>query len=788
MRIPFILLLIVIAISVSAVSVHAQGNSLSGTVTTKINEEAIPGVTVEIPKLGLSTETDSEGRYEFKDLPLGSVTVVTHIEGFTDRALTVRITGGDQTLDIELSILGFAGEVTVTATGEEESVYSSFSSVNSIASGAIVKEASISIGDVLGNQSGVSVRSFGAGGTGRPSIRSFEGDRVLITQDGIRNGSIGAASGDHGEPISALNLERLEVIKGPATLLYGSNAIGGVVNAVSTDDEDFHEGVHGYFTVLGGSVSRQAGVAGGIEYGIKKNLFEFNFNSGREGDFETPLGRIPNSAARAFGGSGSWGYFADKGFVRGSVNLDRRRYGIPYAPLFESRELLSIINGGADCGGEEEEEEFGEEEEPNCQYDPNELRRIFANQLPPLPDEQIDIDMERNNFRFVGGFRDVSGPITSGTFTVDFTDYQHFEIETEDGVDEIATEFFNDTFSYRGVMKQRNYGNLSGQFGFEGYRRSYETIGAESLIDGRVRQYNFSVFGLQEISFEKIALQFGGRVENNRYRPVNSMIPNRSFTGFSGAAGIRFEVAQNASLIASFSSSYRPPALEELYNNGPHIGTVLFEVGDTNLSRERSNGFELSFRQQSKRIRFNGSFFYNDIRDFIYGAPVDEDGDGRVDVDDGLPIAAFVQADARYVGADASLEADVNDYFGIFLVGDIVDAELKSPGFSPPRIAPARLRTGVDFRYKGLSVRPEAVFVAERGAGDIFPLESPTDGYNLLNISGSYSFVANKTVHIFTFGGQNLTDELYRNHSNFLKDIVPQAGRGFKVSYTVRLF
>ncbi|NNE67987.1 MAG: TonB-dependent receptor [Pyrinomonadaceae bacterium] len=764
------------------IGVAAQGNTLSGTVTTEINDEVIPGVTIEIPKLGISTETDENGKYVFNDLPSGSYTLVTHIEGFSDRAVQVKVTAGAQTLDLKLSIRAFSGEVNVTATGEEESVFNSFSSVNSVGSTGIIERASSNIGDVLGDQAGISVRSFGAGGTGRPSIRSFEGDRVLITQDGIRNGSVGAASGDHGEPISAVNLERLEVIKGPATLLYGSNAIGGVVNAVSTDKNEAHDGFRGYFSTFGGSINRQGGIAGGLEFGAKKNLFELNLNSSREGDFNTPLGKIPNSGARSHGGSGSWGYLADKGFFRASVNIDRRRYGIPYAPLFESRELLSIINGGADCGGKEEGKE------PDCQFDPNEVRRIFANQLPPLPDEQIDIDMDRNNFRFVGGFRDVKGPISRGTFTVDFTDYQHFEVETEDGVDEIATSFFNDTFSYRAIFNQKDFEKLSGQFGFEGYRRSYLTVGAESLIDGRVRQNNFAVFGLQSLNFEKVALQFGARVESNRYRPANGVLPDLSFTGLSASVGVRFEVWKDASIVASFSSSYRPPALEELYNNGPHIGTVLFEIGDANLQHERSNGFELSFRQRSNRVRFNGSFFYNDIKDFIYGAPVDEDGDGRVDVEDGLPIAGFVQGDARYVGADASLEADINNNFGVFVVGDIVDAELKTPGFSPPRIAPARLRAGVDIRYKSFSFRPEGVFVSERGAGDIFALESPTDGYSLFNINGSYAFVVNKTAHIITFGGQNLTNKLYRNHSNFLKDIVPQPGRGFKVSYTVRLF
>jgi iron complex outermembrane receptor protein len=151
----------------------------------------------------------------------------------------------------------------------------------------------------------------------------------LVLQDGIRNGSVGSQSGDHGEPVDTLNLERLEVIKGPATLLYGSNAIGGVVNAVTGDETDAHPGLRGYFTGLGGTVNRQGGVSGGLEYGFKRFLFTGSGNFLNEGDFRTPLGRVPNSASRSSGGSTGLGYFGDKGYIRGRFNFDRRRYGIP---------------------------------------------------------------------------------------------------------------------------------------------------------------------------------------------------------------------------------------------------------------------------------------------------------------------------------------------------------------------------------------------------------------------------------------------------------------------------
>lgn len=760
----------------------AQNGIVRGTVTSSVNNSPVPNVSVQITPLGRTVETNEQGVYEFTDIPAGRYTLISHIDGFSDQAKNIVVAGGTLALvDFELSLAALREDVTVTATGTEESVYESFQSVNSVGSTRIKEQASTSIGEVLEREAGVGKRSFGPG-TARPVIRGFDGDRVLVLQDGIRTGSVGSQSGDHGEPIDTLSLERLEIVKGPATLLYGSNAIGGVVNAVTSDEDSAHEGVRGYFTGLGATNNRQAGTSGGVEYGYKKFVFKGNGNYLREGDYSTPLGRVPNSAARSFGGNGSVGYFADKGFLVGSFTGDRRRYGVPYAPLFEEGVLLTNSNG--DPCEPAEEGEGGEV----CQYDPFAIRDRFSNSLPEVPDEQIDLKLRRNNYRLRGGFRDVKGPISQGNFSIDFTDYQHQEIETADGIDEVATTFTNDTFSYRSLFQQANYKMLSGRFGFEGYRRGYLTEGAEALVNGRVRQNNFSVFGLEELDFGRVSFQFGGRVETNRYNPVNPIYADRNFTGFSGATAARFRLWEGASFVANFTSSYRAPALEELYNEGAHIGTVTFEIGDQNLNRERSNGFELSLRQQLKRVRINGSFFYYNINDFIFLAPQDTDEDGLIDVEDNLPIGAYTQENARFVGADLTVDVDINKYVGAFFNGDIVKAELRDSNLPLPRITPAKARFGLDFRYKGLSVRPEAIFVADKTADDIFSLETPTAGYGLFNVNGSYTISNDHTAHIFSVSSSNLGDRLYRNHLSFIKDLAPEQGRNLRFSYTLRFF
>ena len=760
--------------------------TIRGTVTSQVNGAPLSGASVQITQLRQSAETDEQGKYEFANIPVGRYTLVTHIEGFSDQAQNVvLVSGAMSALDFSLSLNSLREEVTITASGTEESVFESFQSVNSVGGTRIKEQASTSIGEVLERESGVGKRSFGPG-TSRPVIRGFDGDRVLVLQDGARTGSVGSQSGDHGEPIDTLNLERLEVIKGPATLLYGSNAIGGVVNAVTSDEDDPHQGIRGYFTGLGATNNRQGGTSGGVEYGYKKILFNANANFLREGDYSTPFGRIPNSSSRAYGGGTSLGYYAIKAFVVGSFNLDRRRYGVPYTPLYEAGSLLTNADGNP-CESTKEERPSGKGSE--CEYDIFAIRDRFSNSLPDVPDEAIDLKMRKNNYRIRGGFRDVKSLIAQGNFHIDYTNYRHQEIGTADLIDVVATTFTNDTLSYRGVLTQANYKMLSGRFGFEGYRRNYLTEGAEQLVDGKVRHNNFAVFGLQELSFDRVALQFGGRVETNRYAPTNTVLyENRNFTGFSGAAAARFRLWEGASFIANFTSAYRAPALEELYNEGAHIGTVTFEIGNQNLERERSTGIEFSLRQRLNRLRINGSFFYYSINNFVYLAPQDADDDGNIDVEGNLPVGNYLQSDARFMGADVSVDTDIKDWLGVFFIADVVKAELRDSGISLPRITPARARIGLDLKYKGLSVRPEAVFTGARKAGDIFSLETPTAGYGLFNVNASYTIAAKQTAHTFSVSTSNFGNRLYRNHLSYIKDLAPEPGRGLRFSYTVRFF
>src|SRR3712207_2917115 len=259
--------------------------TLRGTVSTAEGGTALHNVIVNIVQLHRSTETDDAGAFEFTNIPAGTYTVLVHMEGFPDATQQITIGAGSaQTLDFRMRLSNIKEEVTVTATGSEQSTFDSFQSVNTVDALMLSRESHPSIGEVLDKEPGVAKRSFGPG-SARPVVRGFDGDRVLVTQDGASTGSLGSQSADHAEPIDVLSLERIEVVKGPATLLYGSNAVGGVVNAI-TGHDFAHEGWRGYATGVGGTTNNQGGASGGLEYGTGKWVFWGNGSLQRTGDYE----------------------------------------------------------------------------------------------------------------------------------------------------------------------------------------------------------------------------------------------------------------------------------------------------------------------------------------------------------------------------------------------------------------------------------------------------------------------------------------------------------------------
>jgi iron complex outermembrane recepter protein len=277
-------------------------------------------------------------------------------------------------------------------------------------------------------------------------------------------------------------------------------------------------------------------------------------------------------------------------------------------------------------------------------------------------------------------------------------------------------------------------------------------------------------------------LQFGGRFEHNGYNPTNlaglAGLPQRSFNGVSGSAGFRVPLGGGTAFVANYTHSYRAPALEELYNNGPHPGNATFEIGNPALGRESSDGIDLGLRHSSERVRAEANFFYYNINSFIFLAPTG-------DVDDGLPVANYTQGDSRFVGTEGRLDVGLTRSIWLLSSIDYVNAELKT-GTPLPRIPPLRGRVGFEAFYKGFRFNPEVIVAQEQNR--LFTLETRTPGYKTVNLTASYTIARQHAAQTISFNAFNLNNELYFNHLSFIKGFAPEIGRGARLVYTIRFF
>jgi iron complex outermembrane receptor protein len=716
---------------------------------------AMHGVNVLIVELGLSTQSDDDGGYEFLDVPAGNYHVVSHLDHhFTEAAETVTINAGEATqLDFLLSLTPEKFEITVTAPDEQQTAFETFQNAQSLDTYDLNTSTAASLGEVLDHRVGTGVAKRSAGpGSSRPIVRGFDGDRVLIMEDGIRSGTLSSQSGDHGEVMNTAQLERLEIVKGPATLLYSGNAMGGTVNAVSRHHEHHrhpHQGLRGFVSASGGSNSGLAGSSTGFEYGKGKWMIWGQGGGVRTGDYSAPIeGEVFNSRTKTVNGGGGFGWYGEKMFFSADAKVDDGIYGLPSA-------------SATDGDDEPQQEEV----------------------------ERVAIDTLRRSYRFNWGLSNLGSAIESFVLKLSYIDWNHEELEFfKDGNSEIGTAFQNGQFVYRGVFEQRKKGALEGRFGFWGIGRDFQAEGEEALTPP-IDQNGFAIFALEELAFEGIKFQVGGRVETQKYHPMSVELTarpdggpaavDRQFTGGAAALGVNADLWKGGSFVANYAHSYRPPALEELYNFGPHVGNAAFEIGDSRLKAERGNGIDLSLRHKSNRARGEVSLFYFDFSDFIFPFATGE-------VVDGLQVIEFTQREARFAGAEASVSVALRSDLWLNMGMDFVDAQETNLNTPLPRIPPLRGKLGFEYRHGGLLVTPELIVASQQH--QTFTGETRTPGYAVVNLTASYTWAQQHLAHQFSANVFNVGDRLYRNHSSLIKEFAPEIGRGLRVTYMVRFF
>jgi iron complex outermembrane receptor protein len=731
------------AIAATASTVFAQGATVSGKVT-RDNGDAMSGAAVVLEELRREVRTTEEGTYRFDNVPPGNYHFSVRAEGYSTRRTEVNVTPQGATLDLVVELdLHFQEVVSVSPTARAQ--FESYQPTSVLAGQELQKQLEATLGATLQSEPGIAMRALGPG-PARPVIRGLDGDRVAVLQDGQRSGDLSSQSADHGVTINPSSAQRIEVVRGPATLLYGANAIGGLVNVI-TDQIPTQPITRtgGDFTLDLGSSAREAGGSGEVHLGNGAMGLHIGGYARHTGNFHTPDGEVENSQLRAsgfnVGASRVWG----NNYFGGSYVFDDSKYGVP------------IVEEGL-----------------------------------------ISLTPQKHAFTLRGGGQGLSGAVSSYRATLGIKRYTHDELHG----DEPETHFDNDTEEAELLVSHRPLGRLSGTIGGWFLNRAYTVTGEEALSPP-VDQRGGAVFLYEELIWPHATVQFGGRYDHTGFTPEGGL-PDRSFDEFSGSVGLllRPAAANDDVVIAlSLARAARNPALEELYSFGPHPGNFAFEIGNPALASERALGLDVALRGRSDRVRGEVTFFYNRIDDFIFRNPIseeefeerEEEFDERFNVvdepggshehSDEFPFVEYVGADSRLFGIEMHGDINVTPALIAEVTYDWVRGDLRETEDPLPRIPPFRVIAGLRYQKNALQVGGSVTATGDQTR--VFGEETPTEGAAVVRFFGSYSFLAGGVTNTLTARLENAANKRYFNHLNYLKDVLPEIGRNFKLVYTV---
>jgi len=627
----------------------------------------------------------------------------------------------------------------------------------------ITQRLSGGLGDTLQGLPGISSTAFGPGAS-RPVIRGLGAERVQVLTNGIGVIDASAASPDHAVTGDPLGAQRIEILRGPATLAYGGGAAGGVVNVIDgliveeTPDNPFSAtGYAGYSSADEGktAAARVTGASGPL-VGVLSwtgrtssdvkipGLAESARLRAAEGeeheDHEEVDGTLVNSGVESQSLSGGLSLIGDDGFIGVAVRRQESKYGI--------------------VGGHEHEEEAAP---------------VSVSGLSPLaigiaavgdaPDQPF-IDMEQTRIDMRGGWRFANGPFERLTGSLSVVDYQHTEFE---GPGIPGTVFTNEGYEARVEAQHAAFMGLEGSIGWQASRRDFRAEGDEAFISPTTTD-QAGIFLFETWEQDEWGLEGGLRFD--RARVDNAVAGSLSFDTLNASFGAHGHVTENLFLGATINRTERAPTDVELFANGPHLATQQFEIGDASLDTERGVSMEASARWESGPLEIGASVYRFAFDRFIYLSPTGLDQDG-------LPEFRSTQADATFNGAEMTAAYDLGDSFGaawkIDGAVDVVRGELDNGG-DLPRIPPTSAMLALEAETSLVNARLEARWAADQD--DVATFELPTDGYTVIDLRTTWNVAPDIDLIL---EGTNLTDEEVRYHASPLKDRAPIAGRSFRV-------
>ena len=726
--------------AVLVVSLLGGGDTLSGRIADA-DGYAVAGATVTVVELHRVALTQADGVYRFADLPRGRYTIAVRGLGFAPQARDVTLHGAT-TLSVTLERTSVWVEpVTVTATRAPLEARLSPLPTEALSEDRLRREQSVSLAHALAALPGINALTTGRQ-IGKPVIRGLTGPRVLVLEDGSRLEDY-SWSDEDGPSVDARLAQRVEVIRGPASVLYGSDALGGVVNVIPEELPDANGGPRATrtgFEISAASNNAELEGAARVE-GASAGWGWRVFGIGRfASSLHTPAGELDNTGFGALSGEAAVG---TRG-ARGSTTLRYTRYGGEFK-LLEAEGPASGEQGGPER---------------------------------KLSDDRVQLASEY----LMGGLR----------LETKAQWQRHSLIEVSDtGVsaggqplEGTAFDLLLNTFTLDALAHHTAGARVNGTLGVSGVTQSNDTRGRIPLVPN-ARMRSGAVFGFEQASLGRVRVLAGARVDVRRLRAdpnakLGLSAQTRDYTAFAGNVGIVYRVAA-AALTANVGRAWRAPTLFELFSNGPHLGEARYEIGDVDLKPEAGTNLDLGVRWQGEHVRLELAAYRNAIGRFIYITPTDSFVTISTSPPDSLRVYRYRQADAHLLGGEAALEVEVAAPLTLRARADAVRGTNQATREPLPLVPPARAALGAELHRTGVGWADRAYAGAEIEVASrqtrLNPLDVPTGGYTLLNLSAGFVRPMLGRIGRVDIAVRNATDVSYRGFLSRYKEFALDPGR-----------
>lgn len=673
-------------------------------------------------------------------------------------------------------------EVVVRATPLSRNLEELSQSATVLKGNALQREAASSLGETLARQPGLANASFGQN-IGRPVIRGMAGQRVGLLANNMASGDASAVSQDHAVSVEPFLADQVEVLRGPSTLLYGSGAIGGVVNTVThTIPREISETpFSGRAMAQLDSAADERFAAGRLDFGSGSFGFHANAFYRRTDDYEIPGEAelypdedghdeehedehgdehdavLENSFLDNNGGALGGAWIGEQWRTGFSWSVYDSNYGIP----------------GASHHHEEHEGEYDEE--------------------PGEEEEFVTIDLETSRWDAELEGTDPFAGFEQLMFKVAGVDYTHTEFEG----DEVGTVFDSDTTDARLELRHRPWGMLEGVFGLQYQDVDFSAAGEEAFVPDS-NTGTAGLFWLESLELESWTIDLGLRYEDLEVKLLDGASPSldrqalppgaasRDYNPFSVSFGAVWHTSEHSHLSLNAARAERAPTAQELFSYGSHVASQTFEVGNPGLGKESNLHAEAAYRVHGGALTGTVTVFADQFDDYIYQQNTGTEVDG-------LPVRLWSQQDASFVGGELELRYDIG-HFGpetldsghweVFGFYDTVSAELDDDG-KVPLMPPSRFGLGLDWHRANWAAHLAWIHAGKHTR--VADYETPTPGYDLLNVELSWLVPTSERFDLEAFlRARNLLDEDIRNSTSYLKDQAPQAGRNFTLGVRTR--